>query len=198
MPPAASTRSPVAPRRAARRASGCRSGPAPGAGHPRRSPRRPLPRSRRDRAAPGSARRPAGATRTGEHALPDRGAGRCEGGCAPRAGECTRVALPSSRPVAAPIGRGAGGPVATTEEDLQVLDQKLKQLRLDYEQYFLGSRPREPVLLRGEVQKLIALYSNVSIQNTAQRFKFSSLCSRYLTQRRQWDLVLRKIEDGTY
>ncbi len=86
----------------------------------------------------------------------------------------------------------------TIEEDLQILDVKLKQLRLDYEQYFLGSRPREPVLLRGEVQKLIAYYSNVAIQNTAHRFKFSSLCSRYLTMRRQWDLVIRKIEDGTY
>jgi hypothetical protein len=88
--------------------------------------------------------------------------------------------------------------VATIEEDLQVLDLKLKQLRLDYEQYFLGARPREPVMLRGEVQKLVSLYSNVPIQNTAQRFKFSSLCSRYLTQRRQWDLILRKIEEGTY
>lgn len=88
--------------------------------------------------------------------------------------------------------------MATLEEDLQVLDLKLKQLRLDYEQYFLGARPREPVLLRGEVQKLIAYYSNVAIQNTAARFKFSSLCSRFLTQRRQWDITLRKIEDGTY
>jgi len=88
--------------------------------------------------------------------------------------------------------------VATIEEDLQSLDVKLKQLRLDYDQYFLGARPREPSLLRGEVQKLIAYYSNVAIQNTALRFKFSSLCSRFLTQRRQWDLTLRKIEDGSY
>ena len=88
--------------------------------------------------------------------------------------------------------------MTTIEEDLQILDAKIKQLRLDYEQYFLGARPREPVQLRGEVQKLIALYSNVPIQNTAQRFKFSSLCSRYLILRRQWDLALRKIEDGTY
>ena len=88
--------------------------------------------------------------------------------------------------------------MATIEEDLQSLDVKLKQLRLDYDQYFLGVRPREPLLLRGEVQKLIAYYSNVAIQNTALRFKFSSLCSRFLTQRRQWDLTLRKIEDGTY
>jgi len=88
--------------------------------------------------------------------------------------------------------------VSSIEEDLQILDVKLKQLRLDYEQYFLGSRPREPVLMRGEVQKMIAYYSNVAIQNTAHRFKFSSLCSRYLTMRRQWDLIVRKIEDGTY
>lgn len=86
----------------------------------------------------------------------------------------------------------------TIEEDLQILDAKTKQLRLDYEQYFLGARPREPSQLRAEVQKLISLYSNVPIQNTGLRFKFSSLCSRFLIQRRQWDLVLRKIEDGTY
>ncbi len=84
------------------------------------------------------------------------------------------------------------------EEDLQILDAKTKQLRLDYEQYFLGARPREPIQLRGEVQKLITLYSNVPIQNTALRFKYSSLCSRFLIQRRQWDLILRKIEEGTY
>lgn len=88
--------------------------------------------------------------------------------------------------------------MGTIDEDLQVLDAKLKQLRLDYEQYFLGSRPREPVMLRGEVQKIVSIYSNVAIQNTGHRFKFSSLCSRFLTLKRQWDLTQRKIEDGTY
>lgn len=88
--------------------------------------------------------------------------------------------------------------MGTIDEDLQILDTKLKQLRLDYEQYFLGSRPREPVMLRGEVQKIVSIYSNVPIQNTGHRFKFSSLCSRFLTLKRQWDLTQRKIEDGTY
>lgn len=88
--------------------------------------------------------------------------------------------------------------MTTIEEDLQILDAKIKQLRLDYEQYFLGGRPREPLQTRSEVSKLIALYSNVPIQNTALRFKFSSLCSRFLILRRQWDLTLRKIEEGTY
>jgi hypothetical protein len=84
------------------------------------------------------------------------------------------------------------------EEDLRLLDAKLKQLRLDYEQYFLGSRPREPQLLRGEVQKMIAYYANVGIKNTGLRFKFNTLQARLFSLRRQWDGVLRKIEDGTY
>ena len=84
------------------------------------------------------------------------------------------------------------------EEDFKVLENKLLQLKVDYDQYFLGSRPREPVMLRGEVQKLIAMYSNQAIQNTALRFKFGSICSRYQAFKRQWNEVLRQIEAGTY
>ena len=84
------------------------------------------------------------------------------------------------------------------EELLQSLDLKLSQLRRDYDQYFLGNRPREPVLLRGEVQKHIVVLTNQPIQNTALRFKFSSICSRFQAFKRQWDETLRKIEAGTY
>jgi hypothetical protein len=86
----------------------------------------------------------------------------------------------------------------TLEELLQALDRKLSQLRRDYDQYFLGARPREPALLRGEVQKQIVILTNQPIQNTALRFKFSSICSRYQAFRRQWEETLRKIEAGTY
>ena len=84
------------------------------------------------------------------------------------------------------------------EGDLRTLDTKLKQLKLDYDRYFLGSRPREPSVLRGEVDKLIAIYSNQAIRNSALRFRFSSLCSRYQAFKRQWSEVLRQIEAGTY
>jgi hypothetical protein len=83
-------------------------------------------------------------------------------------------------------------------EDLQLLDVKLKQLRNEYEQYFLGSRRREPMLLRGEVQKIIVYYANVPIRNTANRFKFNNLRARYFALRRYWDRVLREIEEGRY
>lgn len=84
------------------------------------------------------------------------------------------------------------------EEDLQILDAKVKQLKLEYEQYFMGQRPREPTVLRADVQKQIARYSNEPIKNTALRFKFSSLFSRFMVFKRQWDNNLRKIEAGTY
>ena len=89
-------------------------------------------------------------------------------------------------------------PAVPLEEDFKILENKLLQLKVDYDQYFLGSRPREPVMLRGEIQKLIAMYSNQAIQNTALRFKFGSICSRYQAFKRQWNEVLRQIEAGTY
>jgi hypothetical protein len=74
----------------------------------------------------------------------------------------------------------------------------MKMLRNEYEQYFLGSRKREPQLLRGEVQKIINYYANVPIRNTGHRFKFNNLRARYFAFRRHWDDTQRKIEDGTY
>jgi len=84
------------------------------------------------------------------------------------------------------------------EEDIKGLDIKLGQLKREYDQYFLGTRPREPVMLAGDVRKLIARISNEAIRNTALKFKFSSICSRYQALNRQWQDTLRKMEAGTY
>jgi hypothetical protein len=85
-----------------------------------------------------------------------------------------------------------------TDEDLEILSRKLMSLKLAYDQYFLGSRPREPVMLAGEVNKLVVTYANQAIKNTAMRFKFNSIVSRYQAFKRQWTDTLRKIEMGTY
>jgi hypothetical protein len=87
---------------------------------------------------------------------------------------------------------------ASLDEEIDVLDRKIGQLKREYDQYFLGTRPREPVLLKGEVYKKVAFLSQQPIQNTALRFRFGTLCSRYQSLRRQWEENLRKIEAGTY
>ena len=86
----------------------------------------------------------------------------------------------------------------SVEEDLELLDHKLNTLRLDYERYFLGTRPREPAMSRAEVQKIVILYTNQPIPNTAQRFKFNSINARYQALKRHWDNTLRQMEAGTY
>ena len=86
----------------------------------------------------------------------------------------------------------------TPEEEIKLLEIKLNQLKLNYEKYFLGSRPTEPVMDRNEVQKLMIRWSNTRITNTALRFKFNSLNGRYQAFKRQWDVTLRQIEAGTY
>ena len=84
------------------------------------------------------------------------------------------------------------------EEDLKILETKINQLKLAYERYFLGTRPREPAVERSEVDRTVTLYTNTAIQNTALRFRFGSLCTRYQALKRQWNETLRKIEQGTY
>ena len=53
-------------------------------------------------------------------------------------------------------------------------------------------------MLRGDVDKLVTIFSNTAIQNTAMRFRFNSIVSRYQALKRQWCDILRKIEAGTY
>ena len=85
-----------------------------------------------------------------------------------------------------------------TDEELEILSRKLMSLKLAYDQYFLGSRPREPIMEAEEVRKLVVVYANQAIKNTAMRFKFNSIVSRYQAFKRQWTDTLRKIENGTY
>ena len=84
------------------------------------------------------------------------------------------------------------------EEEIKILEIKMNQLKLDYEKYFLGTRPTEPSMARSEVQKTVIRFSNTRITNTALRFKFNSLNGRYQAFKRQWDSTLRQIEAGTY
>ncbi len=86
----------------------------------------------------------------------------------------------------------------TPEDEIRILELKTNQLKLDFEKYFLGTRPTEPVMLRAEVQKMYIKWSNTRISNTALRFKFNSLNGRYQAFKRRWDDTLRKIEAGTY
>ena len=84
------------------------------------------------------------------------------------------------------------------EAKIDRLDAKLAQLGREYEQYFLGLRPREPLPLKGEVRALIAQLADQKLVNTALKFRLGSLSSRHQAMQRRWDDVLRRIDEGSY
>jgi hypothetical protein len=85
-----------------------------------------------------------------------------------------------------------------TAEDLDLLDIRLKQLKLEFEFYFMGNRKYPPRLLQNEVQRIVGFYANFSIRNTGLRFRFNALRARHSSFKRHWESTLRKIETGTY
>lgn len=83
-------------------------------------------------------------------------------------------------------------------EDITLLDRKLNQLVISYEQYFIGVEKREPLQLLGEVEKLVGRYSGVPINNTMYKYRFTMLVARLNTYREHWNRILRLIEEGRY
>ncbi len=84
------------------------------------------------------------------------------------------------------------------DEELDQLDQNLKRLRIEYDQYFHGSLKRPPTVLQGKVQKVVLRLASASLLNTRHRFRFNQLNSRFQIFRQQWGRTLREIEAGTY
>lgn len=92
-------------------------------------------------------------------------------------------------------GRGQKDEV---DDELDELDQNLKRLRVEYDQYFLGILKRPPEMLQGRVQKVIIKYANETLRKTHQKFRFNNLNSKYQIHRQQWGRTMRQIEAGTY
>lgn len=93
------------------------------------------------------------------------------------------------------MARGQQDPV---DEELDELDSSLKNLRVQYDQYFLGILKRPPEVLQGRVQKIIVKYANQQLRKTHQKFRFNQLNSKFQIFRQQWGRTMRQIEMGTY
>jgi len=83
-------------------------------------------------------------------------------------------------------------------EDLTKLENQIKELITRYEQYFVGLEKREPLPLLGEIEKMVRRYTNVPINNTMYKHKYTMLVARLNTYREHWNRILRLIEEGKY
>ena len=86
--------------------------------------------------------------------------------------------------------------VSDIERDLQRLEADLKQLEAEYNMFFSGRLPKPPWETRARVEALVKQYDRAHIQNTGDRFRFSTLQSRFAAFIDLWDRGLRAREEG--
>jgi len=82
------------------------------------------------------------------------------------------------------------------DRELKILEGELRQLEIEYNQYFAGRLPRPPVETRNRVSGLVRRLDRQHISNYAERFRFSTLQSRFQTFIDLWDRGLRAREEG--
>jgi hypothetical protein len=82
------------------------------------------------------------------------------------------------------------------ERDLQRLEAELRRLEAEYNMFFAGRLPKPPWETRSRVDALVKQYDRAHIQNTGDRFRFTTLQSRYAAFVDLWDRGLRAREEG--
>jgi hypothetical protein len=85
---------------------------------------------------------------------------------------------------------------ADLQRDLHVLETELRKLEIEYNQFFAGRLPRPPWESRQRVEQLVKRLDRSHIANYADRFRFTTLQSRYAMFTELWDRGLRTREEG--
>jgi hypothetical protein len=86
--------------------------------------------------------------------------------------------------------------VKEIERDLQILESDLRKLEGEYNMYFSGRLPRPPWETRGRVEAMLKRLDRSVIQNYGDRFRFTTLQTRFATFVDLWDRGLRAREEG--
>ena len=82
------------------------------------------------------------------------------------------------------------------ERELQILESDLRKLEGEYNMYFSGRLPRPPWETRSRVEAMIRRLDRGVIQNYGDRFRFTTLQSRFSAFIDLWDRGLRAREEG--
>ena len=87
-------------------------------------------------------------------------------------------------------------PTHTSEFDRQLreLEAELRKLEVEYNLFFAGRLPKLPWETRARVEALVKRYDRLQIQNTAERFRFQGLQSRFSAFCELWERNLRTRE----
>jgi hypothetical protein len=87
--------------------------------------------------------------------------------------------------------------MATIDEDLSQLEKDVRQLKIDYEQYFGGGKSRPPNDTEWRIETLLKRYSErAATMNFTQRFRYNNLAQMYAKYKEMFRKRLKQKEEG--
>lgn len=84
----------------------------------------------------------------------------------------------------------------TVDEELNLLDDTVRRLKIEYDIYFGGGSKKPPADTDWRVQSLIKKYADSQKLAFAQRFKYNSIVQRYALYSDLWRQKLKIKEEG--
>jgi len=84
----------------------------------------------------------------------------------------------------------------TTDEELNLLAEQLRRLKIEYEIFFNNPAKRPPADVEWKVLSLIRKFSDSKRLSFSQRFKYNEMAQRYAVQSDLWRKKMRIREEG--
>jgi hypothetical protein len=84
----------------------------------------------------------------------------------------------------------------TVTQELDQLENSIRQLQIEWEKFFAGIERKPPTDLKTRVEGIVRKFGNAEIRNNGERFRYQALASRYNTFAELWAKRLRAVEEG--
>ena len=84
----------------------------------------------------------------------------------------------------------------TIDEELNLLDQQLRRLKIEYEIFFSNPAKRPPADVEWKVLNLLRKNSDGARMTFSQRFRYNEMAQRYAVQSDLWRKKMRIREEG--
>jgi len=81
---------------------------------------------------------------------------------------------------------------------LDEVEKMLKELRVQYEQYFAGVEKIAPIKARDDLERQLRLWGRRKIVQTDLRYRLQTLSSRFHSYKGMWERVQRRMDEGRY
>lgn len=85
--------------------------------------------------------------------------------------------------------------MATLEDELDQLEKDIRQLRIEYDSYFAGGRPRPPSDIEWRINTTMKKHATTKM-SFAQRFRYDNLVQKFAKYNELWRQRTKQKEEG--